>query len=410
MPARTDSPVTKWAHPGVGGMPARTDSPVTKCRSVRWSGRGCRRFGAAAGCRSVRFVTGESVCGARSATWPRQGGATRAIGRGAVTPGGDDPFHASICCPLRLRMVCPRLPAGAPPRPRPALLRAHMSPTRLRVAPSRRLRRRLAGMPLAEIRTTPGRPWRDRRAAYETGIRETVRHALRPDGVPDRFGGRPTLCGARARTASPMPFEPGLRVPSGHHACETCTAVAERYPATVPLDIANDLSRARHALGRLRARGGAPLARACRTRRRCRRARRRRSVAPAAPPALRRRPHSVRSGVSTWISTSHHTRPRFVPKRGISRPACDSVRRHIAQRRALDLHHRPRHRAALCRAMLRLASRQVRPRLGRHHLAQGVRRSRRDRRPGRHLPQEEARYFSARPACSPSASAWPARR
>ena len=51
----------------------------------------------------------------------------------------------------------------------------------------------------------------------------------------------------------------------------------------------------------------------------------------------------------------------------------------------LDLHHRSRQGTGARAALPRLATHQVRARVGRHHVAQGVRRARRHLDPGRHL-------------------------
>jgi hypothetical protein len=93
---------------------------------------------------------------------------------------------------------------------------------------------------------------RARRVSYETGKRGATRHALRPEGAPDEYGLRPTLCGTRAWVAR-IGFEPWLSVPAGQRACLTCWGIAERYPAAAPLDVSNDLARARNVLRRLRA-------------------------------------------------------------------------------------------------------------------------------------------------------------
>lgn len=108
----------------------------------------------------------------------------------------------------------------------------------------------MLGMPRAPL----PRPNRTRtyRPAYETGVKYPMRHALRPDGVPDRFNNRPTLCGTRAHT-SPVRFEPWLREIPGQRTCRTCRMIAERFPAIAPPDAPNDLARARHLFGRLRA-------------------------------------------------------------------------------------------------------------------------------------------------------------
>jgi hypothetical protein len=50
-----------------------------------------------------------------------------------------------------------------------------------------------------------------------------------------------------------MAFEPWLREIPGQRSCRTCRAVAERFPPVIPPDPSNDLARARHLLGRLRA-------------------------------------------------------------------------------------------------------------------------------------------------------------
>jgi hypothetical protein len=79
-----------------------------------------------------------------------------------------------------------------------------------------------------------------------------MRHALRPDGAPDSLGGRPTLCGTRA-AVSRMAFEPWLREVPEQRTCRICWAVAERFPPYLPPNPSNDLARARHVVGRLRA-------------------------------------------------------------------------------------------------------------------------------------------------------------
>jgi hypothetical protein len=121
---------------------------------------------------------------------------------------------------------------------------------RQRAYESRRRGAYVLGLPKAPL----PRPKRTRtyRPAYETGVKYPVRHALRPDGAPDRFNGRPTLCGTRAHT-SPVRFEPWLREIPGQRTCRTCWAIAERFPAIAPPDAPNDLARARHLFGRLRA-------------------------------------------------------------------------------------------------------------------------------------------------------------
>jgi hypothetical protein len=93
---------------------------------------------------------------------------------------------------------------------------------------------------------------RTRRVSYETGKNGMTRHALRPDGAADEFGLRPTLCGTRGWVTT-IGFEPWLLVPAGQKACLTCWQIAERFPAAAPLDVSNDLARARHVLRRLRA-------------------------------------------------------------------------------------------------------------------------------------------------------------
>jgi hypothetical protein len=50
-----------------------------------------------------------------------------------------------------------------------------------------------------------------------------------------------------------MAFEPWLREIAGQRTCRTCRALAERFPPMIPPDPSNDLARARHLLGRLRA-------------------------------------------------------------------------------------------------------------------------------------------------------------
>ena len=121
---------------------------------------------------------------------------------------------------------------------------------RQRAYESRRRGAYVLGLPRAPLPRPP--LTRARRVSYETGKNGMTRHALRPDGAPDENGLRPTLCGTRGWVTT-VGFEPWLGVPGGHRACLTCWAITERYPAAAPLDVSNDLARARHVLRRLRA-------------------------------------------------------------------------------------------------------------------------------------------------------------
>jgi len=138
------------------------------------------------------------------------------------------------------------------PRPHPRGRHPHYCSRtcRQRAYESRRRGAYVLGLPRSPLPRP--QPTRAKRAAYETGRNGTVRHALRPDGAADRYGMRPTLCGARAWVTR-MAFEPWLHVPAAQRACETCRAIAQRFPSATPLDVSNDLARARHVLGRLRA-------------------------------------------------------------------------------------------------------------------------------------------------------------
>jgi hypothetical protein len=81
----------------------------------------------------------------------------------------------------------------------------------------------------------------------------SMRHALRPDGVPDRTGWRPTVCGARARRVTPA-FDPATEAPrGGMPVCLTCTRIARRYPLERAIDPSNDLAVMTALVGRLRA-------------------------------------------------------------------------------------------------------------------------------------------------------------
>jgi hypothetical protein len=96
-------------------------------------------------------------------------------------------------------------------------------------------------------------PVRREPPAYEMGKGWAARHALRPDGVPDRTGARPTLCGARARRV-PQNFQPRWRgAHDGMPLCRTCQAIDRRHPAGRVIDPANDLPVMTALVGRLRA-------------------------------------------------------------------------------------------------------------------------------------------------------------
>lgn len=109
------------------------------------------------------------------------------------------------------------------------------------------LAERLPAVP-AVVRTLPGAP------AYEMGRNGEVRHGLRPDGVPDTTGARPTLCGARANKVRPD-FRPGAfgRDWPQARTCRTCASIARRFPPQRTLDHANDLAVMTALVGRVRA-------------------------------------------------------------------------------------------------------------------------------------------------------------
>jgi hypothetical protein len=83
---------------------------------------------------------------------------------------------------------------------------------------------------------------------YESGRNYGVRHALRPAGLPDRHGRRPTLCGAWASHAR-VPF--GASTGLAEHLCRTCSAVAHRHPPSRALDPPTDLAVLTHLIRRL---------------------------------------------------------------------------------------------------------------------------------------------------------------
>lgn len=107
-----------------------------------------------------------------------------------------------------------------------------------------------AGLPAvpAVARTLPGPP------AYEMGRNGDVRHALRPDGVRDGTGARPTLCGARAHWVR-RPFRPGLFVADWPSArtCQTCARIVARFPPARTLDPPSDLALMTALVARTRA-------------------------------------------------------------------------------------------------------------------------------------------------------------
>ena len=59
------------------------------------------------------------------------------------------------------------------------------------------------------------------------------------------------MCGTRAFVQRHA-FEPWRGRPAAAKTCQTCLAVAERFPAAGPPDISNDLARARGVLRKLR--------------------------------------------------------------------------------------------------------------------------------------------------------------
>jgi hypothetical protein len=108
----------------------------------------------------------------------------------------------------------------------------------------------VAGLPAVPA-ALPAKPYQP--PSYEMGNGYGARHALRPDGVPDRTGARPTLCGARARRVRPN-FHPLVH---GRHngmpLCLTCLSIARTHPAERAIDPPNDLAVLTALVGRLRA-------------------------------------------------------------------------------------------------------------------------------------------------------------
>jgi hypothetical protein len=96
-------------------------------------------------------------------------------------------------------------------------------------------------------------PLRAKPPVYEMGNGWSMRHALRPDGVPDRTGSRPTLCGARARKVRPDFTELEQRHPGSTPLCQTCLSIARTHPPQRAIDPSNDLAVMTALAGRLRA-------------------------------------------------------------------------------------------------------------------------------------------------------------
>jgi hypothetical protein len=81
---------------------------------------------------------------------------------------------------------------------------------------------------------------------YESGLRNGVRHALRPDQPVNADHRRQTVCGTHVWSLSRLRFG-GPKVGLGRP-CATCTRIAAAYPLTRPLDPPSDLARLKHVL------------------------------------------------------------------------------------------------------------------------------------------------------------------
>ena len=85
---------------------------------------------------------------------------------------------------------------------------------------------------------------------YEVGRHHWLRHALRPAGLPDRYGRRPALCGAWAVTI-PTRFRFGDRLQHPEHYCRTCQSITQTHPAPRTIDPPTDLAVLTHLVSRL---------------------------------------------------------------------------------------------------------------------------------------------------------------
>jgi hypothetical protein len=88
------------------------------------------------------------------------------------------------------------------------------------------------------------------RRSYEAGRRYHLRHALRPDGLPDPAGRRVTLCGTYAAPIRP-PFDLPDRSPHRH--CHVCLGIAARHPPPRTIEPSRDLATLTNLASRLRA-------------------------------------------------------------------------------------------------------------------------------------------------------------
>ena len=112
-----------------------------------------------------------------------------------------------------------------------------------------------AGLPVVPVVPRLGGP---RTPRYEAGFSTHRVHALRTEGVADRRGFRPTLCGAWAGPIRHLFLE---HRDDRSTTCATCLAVVERYPPPHRPDPVRELPALRAVLRRDRA---DELAQACR--------------------------------------------------------------------------------------------------------------------------------------------------
>jgi hypothetical protein len=100
------------------------------------------------------------------------------------------------------------------------------------------------GYPFPATVPTPRRP----PLQFEAGRYYRLRHALRPAGLPDQRGHRPTLCGAWALATRPRFGDP---LDSRARYCATCQTIAEQHPPPRSVDPSTDLAVVTHQVTRL---------------------------------------------------------------------------------------------------------------------------------------------------------------
>ena len=110
--------------------------------------------------------------------------------------------------------------------------------------------RRRAALVAAHPQARPAIPRRPRPPHYEAGRRRHIVHALRPDGLPDPFGRRITLCGTYAAGIRP-PYGPLYE--HGRRHCRTCDRIVGGHPPPRPIDPPRDLAVLTNLARRLQA-------------------------------------------------------------------------------------------------------------------------------------------------------------